>query len=378
MPNGNWAGESACPTCEQEPGGAGAFACPRPWTNSLAADLDHILENTAEVWEELRGSRIFITGGTGFFGCWLLESFAWANDKLDLGAEAVVLTRNPEAFRGKARHLAGHPAIELHKGDICEFDFPAGRFSHVIHAATESSTGLNEREPLRMLDSIVTGTRRTLDFAVAAGARKFLLTSSGMVYGKQPPELTHVPETYAGAPDPADPRSAYGEGKRVAELLCAIYHQAHGIETKIARCFAFVGPYLPLDAHFAAGNFIRDAMARQPIEIKGDGTPLRTYMYAADLAIWLWTVLARGASCRPYNVGAEEEVSIADLAGKVVETLEPRLAIRVAGRPQPGVPAARYVPATGRARNELQLAVQVPLADAIERTAACAPAEALS
>src|SRR5262249_54395940 len=152
-----------------------------------------------------------------------LESFAWANDKLDLGAQAVVLTRAPEAFRTKAPHLAGHRAIALHQGDVRHFDFPAGRFSHVIHAATESSSGLNERDPLRMLDSIVEGTRRVLDFALAAGARKFLLTSSGAVYGKQPPGLTHIPESHAGAPDTMDAGSAYAEGKRVAELLCAIY-----------------------------------------------------------------------------------------------------------------------------------------------------------
>src|SRR5215831_15668977 len=143
--------------------------------NPLAADLDHVLRHTAGVWEELRGARIFITGGTGFFGCWLLESFAWANDKLDLHSEAVVLTRNANAFRLKAPHLAAHPAIRFHQGDVRTFDFPAGSFSHVIHAATESSSGLNERDPLVMLDSIVEGTRRVLDFSVAAGARKFLL-----------------------------------------------------------------------------------------------------------------------------------------------------------------------------------------------------------
>jgi dTDP-glucose 4,6-dehydratase len=335
--------------------------------NPLASDLDHVLKHTADLWEELRGNRVFVTGGTGFVGCWLLESFGWANDKLDLGAEAVVLTRVPEAFRRKVPHLANHPAIALHEGDVRAFDFPDRPFSHVIHAATESTLDPSKRDPLRVLDSIVEGTRRVLDFAVAAGVRKFLLTSSGAVYGKQPPEITHLPETYAGAPDTMEPNSAYGEGKRIAELLCAIYHHRYGLETKIARCFAFVGRYLPLNSHFAIGNFIGDAIAGGPIEIKGDGTPYRSYLYAADLAIWLWTILLKGRSAVPYNVGSPHALSIAELARTVVDATDPGTGIAVAQQPAPGAPAARYVPSTSRAQTDLGLDVLVPLEQGIRR-----------
>jgi dTDP-glucose 4,6-dehydratase len=338
--------------------------------NPLASDLDHILDHTRDLWDELRGQQIFITGGTGFFGCWLLESFIWANENLNLDAHATVLTRSPEAFQVKAPHLAGNEAVTLIQGDVRTFDFPSGTFSHIIHAATETSTKLNDENPLSMLDTIVAGTRHTLDFAKTCGTKKFLLTSSGAVYGKQPPELTHIPEDYPGAPDPMDPKSAYGQGKRIAEHLCTLYARDTGIEMKIARCFAFVGPYLPLDVHFAIGNFIRDAMNGGPIIVKGDGTPYRSYLYAADLAVWLWTILFKGKSCRPYNVGSDEAVSIVEVAEQVAHCFSPILQVEIRGRPNRNrqEPAERYIPDADRAKNELGLGKLTSLRDGIART----------
>lgn len=333
-----------------------------------AADLDHVLAQTAGLWEELRGRRLFVTGGTGFFGRWLLESFAAANDRLGLNARATVLSRDPAAFALKAPHLAGHPAIAFVPGDVRDFVVPDGRFDFVIHAATDASAKLISDEPLRMFDTIVAGTRRALEFARAAGARKVLFTSSGAVYGRQPPDLSHVPEDYVGAPGPTDPRSCYGEGKRAAELLGCLSAAAYGFEFKIARCFAFVGPYLPLDAHFAVGNFIRDALAGGPVRVNGDGTPYRSYLYAADLAVWLWTILFRGASCRPYNVGSGQALSVKAVAEAVAGCCARRPEVRVTADPTPGRPAERYVPDVGRAARELGLIVAVPLSDAIRRT----------
>lgn len=337
--------------------------------NPLADDLDHILMHTEGMWEELRGTRLFITGGTGFFGRWLLESFAWANEHLDLDASALVLTRNYDAFKKKAPRLAANPAIRVHVGDVRDFDFPEGEFSHVIHAAATSAVAtFNNEDPLVKFDTVVRGTRHTLDFAVRCNAGKFLLTSSGAVYGRQPSDMTHVAEDYHGAPDPCDANSAWGEAKRGAEFLCAYHAGKYGIEAKIARCFSFVGPHLQLDIHYAIGNFIRDALKGEAVRVNGDGTPHRSYLYAADLAVWLWTILFRGESCRAYNVGSEKGITIAELAGTVARTLGKSMEVRIARDPLPGRPPERYVPSTKRAQTELGLRQTVDLDDGIERT----------
>lgn len=333
-----------------------------------AEDRDHILNHTSHLWKEVQGQNIFITGGTGFFGLWLLESFIYANDRLNLGAKAFVLSRSPEAFAARVPHMANHPSVTLLKGDVRAFEFPEGDFRFVVHAATEASAKLNQEDPLLMFDTIVEGTRRTLEFARTHGTLKFLLTSSGAVYGKQPSEMTNISEDYLGAPDPMDPSSAYGEGKRAAEMLCRLYAQQFGLEAKIARCFAFVGPYLPLDAHYAIGNFIRDACQGGPVCVNGDGTPYRSYLYAADLAVWLWTILFKGQSCRPYNVGSDRSINIAELADLVRRLANPDGEVTIAQRADPACPPQRYVPSIERARGELALESWVSIRQAVERT----------
>jgi len=344
------------------------------------ADLEHILAHTPGLWEPLRGQNIFVTGGTGFFGRWLLESFAFVNERLSLGAGMTVLTRDPVAFAAKAPGLASNPAIHFVGGDVRNVSRDlsrdrlrarlsprhSGSFQFFVHAATQS-TGLDD--PIATFADIVIGARSALDFAVSVGVERFLFTSSGAVYGPQPSEITHLPETYPGAPDCTRLASAYGEGKRAAEFLCAAYHAAHPtLQPVIARCFAFVGPFLPIDAHFAIGNFVRDALRGGPIAIGGDGSPYRSYLYAADLAIWLWTLLFRGEPIHPYNVGSDADLDIESLAKLVANHVQPPCAIQIAKPRDPKGPPARYVPDVTRITRTLNLPAPIGLDEAVSRT----------
>jgi nucleoside-diphosphate-sugar epimerase len=338
--------------------------------NPLAPDLDHIVAHTPDVWDELRGCSLLITGGTGFVGRWLLESLLWAEDRYQLGVRAIVLTRDPRRFTASAPSLAVHPAIQVAAGDMRSFTIPAGKVDFAIHAATETVGPPGTYDPSNKFDADVQGTRRVLAIARERGARRLIFTSSGAVYGPQPPDMTYVNEEYPGAPDPTDPGTAYGQGKRASEFLCTAAAATGDLEVVIARCFAFAGPYLPLDSNYAFGNFVRDALAGGPVVVAGDGTALRSYLYAADLAIWLWTLLLKGRSRRAYNVGSDVAVSIETLARSVAGIVAPGAAVDVRTPAPIGEPARRYIPSIERARTELGLIPLVPLSEAIERTAA--------
>lgn len=329
-------------------------------------DLADVVEHTRDLWEDLRGGRLFVTGGTGFFGRWMLETFLRANQDLGLGADVIVLTRDPEAFAAAAPHMAMHPQVSLHPGDVRSFEFPSVICSHVLHLATETAL---RASPAASFQTAVEGTARVLAFAEAATARKVLITSSGAVYGPQPPELERISEDYAGAPRSEDASAGYAHGKRAAEYLGSVAAAEGRLEVKIARCFAFVGPMLPLDANFAIGNFIRDALIGDAIRVTGDGTARRSYLYAADLAVWLWTILFKGESGRPYNVGSDADLSIAELAGLVAAIVQPGTPVEIGGKQAAGVMPRHYVPSTVRAADELGLQLNIDLDAAVQRTA---------
>lgn len=332
-------------------------------------DLDYILDHTRLLWNDLKDSRIFLTGGTGFFGCWILESFLWALSRLDIKAELVVLTRDSKAFEKKMPHLVGYSQLVFHEGDVRDFNYPEGSFDYIIHGATEASLALAKTEPNLMQEIILQGTDRVLGLALAKKAKKFLFISSGAVYGKQPAEIAHIDERYEAAEEDGV-KAPYAIGKRGAEKQCLAYAEKNIFEASIARCFCFVGAYLPLDTHFAIGNFIKNGLQKEPIIIQGDGTPYRSYMYAADLVIWLLHVLLRGKNKDSYNIGSEEMINIAALAGRVATQFTPKLAIEIEQKSTPNQPIERYVPGTAKAREILGLKNIIDLDEAIRRTIA--------
>jgi nucleoside-diphosphate-sugar epimerase len=330
-----------------------------PW-NLPIADLDAAVEAARSDLERWRGTRILITGGTGFLGSWITAVLLHANAKIDLNADLVVLTRRPKDIP-----LDPTDRLQLVEGDVRSLP-EVGVINTVIHGATSSSAGpgSEDSEPRRLAETIVQGTQNVLNLASRSKAR-LLLLSSGAIYGKQRGLATAEEET--SGPNTMDPHSAYAEGKRMSETLCALATESGSVEAVVARLFAFVGPRIPLDVHFAAGNFVGDAIAGRPIAVSGDGRAVRSYLYAGDLPEWCFRMLARGTPGQAYNVGSPEALSIGELARIASELRDPGLSVSIQGVPGEG-PPHRYVPSTEKAERELGLVPRVPIRTAMEKT----------
>ena len=330
-------------------------------------DLAHVLDHTRDVWDDLRGAQLFITGAGGFVGSWLLETLLDADRELNLGVRATVLVRDAGRFRRALPALAASPLVHLQTGDVRAADVPADGMTHVVHCASAQAPQVNAERPDEVVDIIERGSARVVEAAERAGAVRFLQVSSGSVYGPQPAELPRMDESFAGAASAADPAQRFGAAKRRAEERGNAAVE-RGVTFVSARMFALVGPRLPLDGQFAIGNFLGDAAAARTVRLTGDGTPVRSWMHAADMAAWCWTLLVRGRAGAAYNVGSEEEHTLWDAAQRTAALPSPPVRVERARTPDAGSRPSRYVPSIQRARVELGLEAWIPFDDALSRT----------
>ena len=281
------------------------------------------------------------------------------------GQSGLKHTKVSEIFKKNNPYFKKTKAVKFLKGDMRSFRFPEGQYHYIIHAATDNNPSSS---PLDLFRNNITGTQRVLDFARVCHNEAFLFISSGAVYGEQPLEMLRIPENYHGAPAAININSAYGESKRVSEFYCANYAGEFGINVKIARCFAFLGPNLPLNINFAAGNFVRDALMGGPICVKNNKPVYRSYLYSADLIIWLWTILFAGKTNKPYNVGSSKPCSMLTLADLVAETFSPKVEVKIQNKTGNNRKLIeRYIPDTNLAQKELGLRQFIGLKDGIRK-----------
>jgi nucleoside-diphosphate-sugar epimerase len=340
---------------------------PQHITSQIHSDLEEIIQTSVSDLEEIVNKPLVITGASGFVGTWLTLSWVAARKRLNGRGQLLITSRNPQSLLPLVNVIDSRSPVTALSSDIRNLHIPSEfRNGNLIHAATPASAALNASDPAAMLKIIIEGQERVIVEAVRMNNR-LLFLSSGAVYGRQPLDLSHLPETWEGAPQISDINSAYHEGKRVAELMGNIAATKQGLHFISARLFAFIAPFLPFGTHFAAGNFIRDALSSNQIEIQSGGGSVRSYLYATDLCSSLWALLARGETKTAYNVGSEHEVSINKLAIEVASCTNRIVEVVVRGVDN-SENVNRYVPSITKMEVELGWKINVPLQDSLFRT----------
>ena len=310
-------------------------------------------------------SSLLVIGGTGFFGKSILDSFK--HGRLEKwGIEKVIaMSRNAESLHKEAPQLISS-SVELYSGDITKTStLPAADI--VIHAAASTDAIRYLSSPLVEQRNIQVGTYNYCTLAKSFHPKsKILYVSSGAVYGKQPVTLSHIPEEYTGndLSELPDGKRQYALAKRDAEEVVKTLGK-EGLSVSIASCFAFVGPWLPRNQHFAIGNFIEDGLQGRPVTVKAKNKVYRTCMHADDLVEWLMTMAVHANPlCPIYNVGSDQAIIMGDLAKLVAN----EFGFDADVHQITDAAIDCYVPSIEKAIRELHLTLKYDVISSIRRT----------
>jgi len=277
----------------------------------LDEDLDEIISNSIGKLKKLDGSRICILGGTGFVGTWLVYSLLRARNEYNLSYEINIVTRSEKK---SASLFSGH-AITFIEHDLSKEPLALPPSDYFMHGSTPSVPSTGSLNPIEVINSTLNGSISILGaIEKYPKVKSALFLSSGAVYGRQPMSLIHRPEEDVSIPNTT--RTSYGMSKIQSEILFSQIKLNFGVPISTPRLFAFYGPHLALNDHFAIGNFFRDARAGKPIRITGNPQTTRSYMYPTDLIKSLIELLVCPDSSN-INLGSSTPISMISLAESV-------------------------------------------------------------
>ncbi|MEZ5092433.1 UDP-glucuronic acid decarboxylase family protein [Nocardioides sp.] len=300
--------------------------------------------------------RVVVTGGAGFLGSHLCESF------VRQGHEVLCLDNFLTGSPANVEHLAEEDGFRLVRTDVTDFIHVSGPVDAVLHFASPASPVDYLRLPIQTLKVGSIGTLHALGLARDKGAR-FVLASTSEVYGD--PQVHPQPESYWGHVNPVGPRGVYDEAKRFSEALTMAYRSTYGVDTGIVRIFNTFGPRMRPNDGRAIPNFIRQALLDHPVTVAGDGSQTRSICFVDDLVDGI-VALTLSDQPGPMNLGNPHEVSMLDLARWIIELTGSASQIQLVPRPVDDPEVRR--PDTTLARERLGWEPKVPIEQGLQRT----------
>jgi dTDP-glucose 4,6-dehydratase/UDP-glucuronate decarboxylase len=284
----------------------------------ILEDAEWIYARYGDRLSPLAGSRILLTGASGFLCAYLTDLLAtWGKLKL----KVVAVDNFIATSRERLAHLAKSPAVELLTHDVTEPIELDGTIDYVIHGASIASPVYYRRFPLETIKVNVEGTRKMLELARAVQAKSVLFLSSSEIYGDPDPSFIPTSEDYNGNVSCTGPRACYDESKRLGETLCATYFRLYATPVKTIRPFNVYGPGQRLDDQRIIPDLVSAVLKGGPIKLFSDGRPTRSFCYARDFAAALLLVLLSSENGEAFNIGNDEEISIRTAAETVAESL---------------------------------------------------------
>jgi nucleoside-diphosphate-sugar epimerase len=332
----------------------------------IQEDCSSAAEWSVEKLLDLRNQKILVTGGTGFFGSWIAEFICYLNDAHNFNISLQVLARNTQIIGEQASHLSKRKDIQFISTDIRNLKSIQDDVSLIIHAASSPDNRFHVSNPIETASVITDGTSNLLDLAVKLPAlKKILYLSSGQVYGTGNLINEPIPENGFGFLNCNRITSVYPEAKRMAEATCCAFSNQFKIPIVIARPFSFIGPFQSLSRPWAINNFMHDALYNKTIHIVGNGEPVRSYMYPADLVVWILKILISGRINSAYNVGSPFGINLKNAAKEIIQIAQTNVDIDIKHYNND---TYSFIPDIALCENELGLKINYNIKDTLSRS----------
>lgn len=331
-------------------------------------DAQLVVDGRTGLLNPLRGKHLFVSGGTGFLGTWLLEILSVLNHDFGFGTQVTVHSRNSLAFAERWPHLGKHSWVRFLEGDVRNLSDLPRDINFLIHAAAITDRRYFATQPTAVAETNIFGTARILKACLwLENLEKFTLLSSGLVYGTQPWESERIQENYMGPLRCNETMAVYAESKRAAEIFAQAAISESRLPVVVLRPFAFVGPFQSLELPWAVTDFIRDSFNGGPIRIMGDGLTVRSILYGSDFAYSVLAATASATARSIYNLGSPDPVDLMSLATMITRAFSPSPEVQTRVG-QIGHDRNRLVPDTSAFERDLKFRVTVPLEAAIQKT----------
>ena len=339
-------------------------------TYYLDSDIKEIASRLGEDAKRLAGATVLLCGGHGFLGRYYVALITWLNREVLATPCRLIVVDNHITSGAAATELARQDGYQFILHDIIRPMVINEPLDYVIHAAGIASPYYYRKYPLETLDVAIAGTKHLLSLALQHTLKGFLFYSSSEIYGD--PDEKHVPtkESYRGNVSCLGPRACYDESKRLGETLSMIFHELHGVPTKIVRPFNVYGPGMQEIDYRVVPNLASRIIGGKPLQIYGTGKQTRTFCYTTDALVGFLKVLLDGTPGHAYNIGnPQPEVSMLELVRILQQVVGRRLEVQLVEYPDsyPADEPQRRCPDISKARLHLNYQPAVALEEGLRR-----------